>query len=522
MDVQGYMHNSEDAKVTHYAEPIGHYDHPTSKQDSSSSSPLLTPMSISNQQPQPEQQVIQEPSGSSYDENNSNNNFLSPPLPQSPQPSQPPSAHNPAIMRALKDKRKSSPAILGLLGLGDEAEAQLSMHLSQHRNSIEAAMLLANFNRLQTTSVKSSPDLKAHGGQWQDDMSIASHTQTALSNDGPTESTRRYSYDATMSWNTMPPAFVDRATLLQDIDYYTSGHPHSIQGSPSAKLTWYQNGRIQEHHHLGEYGTSQSDYAQHPTASIPPNSVHYSLDNIGNSPHHQQQQQQQQHHPSLQPTPQTPTPSSQQPQQSQPQPPPPPPPMHPHHPHPYYYHHGKLPIPSSADAAMIQAHNAAVVAAAAAAAAGKPKRRKTRNDLDDDEMLGVVEPGDADFPDMSLRDIEAARVDPEARPRRQKLRYVGDLYTPQWVRYNGQAKEGLCDTCKPGRWLQLKNSAFWYHKQFFHGISSVSGKEFMQPLETRWVDQDLVEGLCHQCHQWVSVSNCHVYHKPKSATPKRR
>jgi hypothetical protein len=26
-------------------------------------------------------------------------------------------------------------------------------------------------------------------------------------------------------------------------------------------------------------------------------------------------------------------------------------------------------------------------------------------------------------------------------------------------------------------------------------------------LETRWVDQDLVEGLCHQCHQWVAVSN---------------
>lgn len=49
--------------------------------------------------------------------------------------------------------------------------------------------------------------------------------------------------------------------------------------------------------------------------------------------------------------------------------------------------------------------------------------------------------------------------------------------------------------------------SFRYHKQFFHGISSVSGQEFMQPLETRWVDQDLVEGLCHQCYQWVSVSN---------------
>lgn len=46
-----------------------------------------------------------------------------------------------------------------------------------------------------------------------------------------------------------------------------------------------------------------------------------------------------------------------------------------------------------------------------------------------------------------------------------------------------------------------------YHKQFYHGISSVSGKEFVQPVETRWVDQDLVEGLCHQCHTWVAVSN---------------
>ena len=82
-------------------------------------------------------------------------------------------------------------------------------------------------------------------------------------------------------------------------------------------------------------------------------------------------------------------------------------------------------------------------------------------EVDEDDMSTAVEPGDPDFPDMSLKDIEAARLDPEARPRRQKLRYVGDKYTPQWVRYNGQAKEGLCDTCQPGKWLQLKNSAFW-------------------------------------------------------------
>lgn len=46
-----------------------------------------------------------------------------------------------------------------------------------------------------------------------------------------------------------------------------------------------------------------------------------------------------------------------------------------------------------------------------------------------------------------------------------------------------------------------------YHKQFFHGISSVSGKEFTDPVETRFVDKDLQEGLCHQCHQWIPVSN---------------
>lgn len=48
-----------------------------------------------------------------------------------------------------------------------------------------------------------------------------------------------------------------------------------------------------------------------------------------------------------------------------------------------------------------------------------------------------------------------------AMPRRQKLRYEGDHYTPKWVRYTGHLKEGYCDSCHPGKWLQLKNSAYW-------------------------------------------------------------
>lgn len=128
--------------------------------------------------------------------------------------------------------------------------------------------------------------------------------------------------------------------------------------------------------------------------------------------------------------------------------------------------------------------------------------------------------------------------DPAAQPRRQKLRYAGDQYTPEWVRFNGSLKEGHCDMCPEGKWLQLKNSAFWYHKQFFHGISSVSGKPFMPPKRTRIGHHDTLEGHCHQCDAWIPISNaknkkntvlwyrhahkCHVYAKPRMSERRRR
>lgn len=114
---------------------------------------------------------------------------------------------------------------------------------------------------------------------------------------------------------------------------------------------------------------------------------------------------------------------------------------------------------------------------------------------------------DKDYPVITEADLEAAKIDPNAIPRKQKLRYEGDGYTPKWVRYTGQSKEGYCDTCRPGKWLQLKNSAYWYHKQFFHGISSVSGKAFQQPLEQRAGEHDVIEGLCHQCGIFVPICN---------------
>ncbi|KAF9132367.1 hypothetical protein BGX30_012691 [Mortierella sp. GBA39] len=151
---------------------------------------------------------------------------------------------------------------------------------------------------------------------------------------------------------------------------------------------------------------------------------------------------------------------------------------------------------------------------------------------------GEDEEGGAGFDDASGNatganglEFEGSELHGDPTARKQKLRYEGDQYTPQWVRNVGQAKEGFCDTCVPGKWLQLKNSAFWYHKQFFHGISSVSGKLFSNPIQTRQMEQDDIEGLCHQCNEWIPISNhkrqnsmlwyrhahkCHIYHKPKT------
>lgn len=48
---------------------------------------------------------------------------------------------------------------------------------------------------------------------------------------------------------------------------------------------------------------------------------------------------------------------------------------------------------------------------------------------------------------------------------------------------------------------------FRYHKQFYHGISSVSGKLFIKPIEQRMGKGDMIEGLCHQCHRYVPACN---------------
>jgi hypothetical protein len=97
--------------------------------------------------------------------------------------------------------------------------------------------------------------------------------------------------------------------------------------------------------------------------------------------------------------------------------------------------------------------------------------------------------------------------DPDMMPHEQELRFPGDLYTPKWVRGHGNKREGWCGLCKPGRWLVLKNSAFWYDKSFTHGVSAATGAAFQGPQENRRTEGnlDIWEGLCGSCGDWIAL-----------------
>ncbi|KAI8326213.1 hypothetical protein GQ54DRAFT_336821 [Martensiomyces pterosporus] len=103
---------------------------------------------------------------------------------------------------------------------------------------------------------------------------------------------------------------------------------------------------------------------------------------------------------------------------------------------------------------------------------------------------------------------ERAKCEPNA------TRGTYDMYTPRWIRGIGKGKEGLCPACfDDGKfvWRRMKCSAYWYHLNYFHGISSLTGRPFPKPESKRTVQdssgRQRDQGLCHICDKWVYIDS---------------
>ncbi|KAI5197217.1 hypothetical protein E4T39_07373 [Aureobasidium subglaciale] len=91
-------------------------------------------------------------------------------------------------------------------------------------------------------------------------------------------------------------------------------------------------------------------------------------------------------------------------------------------------------------------------------------------------------------------------------PQRRNLRDSNHLYMPRWIRGDGKQREGWCGQCRPGKWLSLKRSTYWYHKNFCHGIT-VMGTPFPRPTRTRALADDKGwEGFCGSCRKWIVLN----------------
>ncbi|PPJ51803.1 hypothetical protein CBER1_09439 [Cercospora berteroae] len=101
----------------------------------------------------------------------------------------------------------------------------------------------------------------------------------------------------------------------------------------------------------------------------------------------------------------------------------------------------------------------------------------------------------------------------ELMPRRQSPRFAGDEYTARWVRGYGTDRAGWCGFCSS--WHKLKDSAYWYHMHYSHGISCATGKPFEAPQARRNAEGAVgFEVLCGCCNQWVYVGRLDRWQTP--------
>ncbi|KAI3332698.1 hypothetical protein F4824DRAFT_286169 [Ustulina deusta] len=100
-----------------------------------------------------------------------------------------------------------------------------------------------------------------------------------------------------------------------------------------------------------------------------------------------------------------------------------------------------------------------------------------------------------------LEDME--HTDQNLRPYKVPRRFEGDMYMPQWHRISDGNIHGWCELCQPGRWLHIGSVAFKHDRSILHGISSLTGNSFPQPIKVRWGITHGIEGLCARCNDWI-------------------
>lgn len=86
----------------------------------------------------------------------------------------------------------------------------------------------------------------------------------------------------------------------------------------------------------------------------------------------------------------------------------------------------------------------------------------------------------------------------------------------------GYRKEARCEICESQgqqAWLRLKQSSYWYHMNFIHGINSKNGRPFELPaafrknlarMQIKYIEvthsmNSEFQGFCKICSLWITL-----------------
>ena len=117
------------------------------------------------------------------------------------------------------------------------------------------------------------------------------------------------------------------------------------------------------------------------------------------------------------------------------------------------------------------------------------------------------------FPSLNIRRAPAIPIDNPEKIRQVKIP-LDDDYRPEWIRKEGNEREGWCGYYERGTWANLKHSNYSYHMLRRHGICKALKRQFDPPQNLYMVsDEDgsrpgppVLYGLCHRCQQHIELT----------------